>query len=144
MAGSYLHTRLLEQREITRRGEDGKTVKEILTVEQQAAELGVGWKPCDEIDDTIVSSATGDDVIVPIAYDAGDHIAYRYEHRYDKQKVNAEIQTLKDELNDSDYKVTKCYEASLLGRELPYDIAYLYEQRQSKRDRINELEAKLR
>ena len=42
-----------------------------------------------------------------------------------------------------DWKVIKCYEASLAGRELPYDITELMEARQAVRDKINELQAQL-
>lgn len=42
-----------------------------------------------------------------------------------------------------DWKVIKCYEASLAGHELPYDITGLMEARQAVRDEINELQAQL-
>ena len=58
----------------------------------------------------------------------------------DKGKVSNEIERLKGVLSDGDYKITKCYEANLLGEQLPYDIMDLHTQRQSIRDRINELE----
>lgn len=51
-----------------------------------------------------------------------------------------EIQDLKKQLDDTDYKIIKCSEYSLAGRELPYDIEYLHSQRQAIRDRITELE----
>ncbi len=51
------------------------------------------------------------------------------------------IAALKAELAESDYKVTKCYEASLIGDSLPYDIAELHRERQSIRDEINRLES---
>ena len=63
--------------------------------------------------------------------------------KFDVQKIRAEIQTLKDELSATDYRVMKCYEASLTGAPLPYDIDSLSTERQLKRDRINELEAKM-
>ena len=58
----------------------------------------------------------------------------------DKCKVSREIERLKNILSDGDYKITKCYEANLLGEQLPYDIMVLHKERQSLRDRINELE----
>lgn len=58
----------------------------------------------------------------------------------DKGKVSREIERLKSILSDGDYMITKCYEANLLGKQLPYDIADLHTQRQAVRDRINELE----
>ena len=42
-----------------------------------------------------------------------------------------------------DWKIIKCYEASLAGHELPYDITELMEARQAVRDEINELQAQL-
>ena len=52
-------------------------------------------------------------------------------------------QALKQALSDSDYKITKCYEANLLGEKLPYDMATLHTEREAQRAKINELEAKL-
>ncbi len=50
------------------------------------------------------------------------------------------IAALKEQLSNTDYKVTKCYEYSLVGIELPYDIEALHSERQALRDQINELE----
>ena len=50
------------------------------------------------------------------------------------------IEELKAELAGTDYKIIKCSECSLVGVELPYDIAELHAQRQALRDEINELE----
>ena len=51
-----------------------------------------------------------------------------------------EINALKKQLDDTDYKIIKCSEYSLAGKELPYNIEYLHSQRQAIRDRITELE----
>lgn len=64
-----------------------------------------------------------------------------WEIKVDPVATQARIDELKAELADSDYKVTKCYEASLVGDSLPYDIAELHRERQSIRDEINRLEA---
>lgn len=48
-----------------------------------------------------------------------------------------EINELKQKLADSDYKITKCQEYSLIGLELPYDVLKLHEERQKIRDEIN-------
>lgn len=40
-----------------------------------------------------------------------------------------------------DWKVIKCYEASLLNKEMPYDLQDLLTKRQQARDRINEIES---
>ena len=47
-----------------------------------------------------------------------------------------------ESLNNSDYKVIKCYEASLCGEEIPYDIKAVRSERQAIRDKINQIEAK--
>ena len=52
----------------------------------------------------------------------------------------AEIDALKAQIAESDYRVIKCVEAQLLGIPLPYDIEALHAERQVLRDRINELE----
>ena len=52
----------------------------------------------------------------------------------------SEIERLKSELQDSDYKVIKCAEAMTIGAELPYDAQALHKERQALRDRINQLE----
>ena len=101
-----------------------------------------GWKPVDPIDENAMQCADGYTVRI-IPYDAGNRISYQYETIYDTQKVRRKIQSLKDQLTSSDYKVIKCYEASLTRTVLPYDIDELHSQRQELRDRINELEATL-
>ena len=50
------------------------------------------------------------------------------------------IQDLKNELASTDYKVIKCYEASLVGEAMPYDTQELHTSRQYIRDSINALE----
>jgi hypothetical protein len=56
------------------------------------------------------------------------------------QKENR-INDLKVMLSSSDYKITKCYEASLLSEEMPYNLQELLTQRKSWRAEINTLEA---
>ena len=51
-----------------------------------------------------------------------------------------EIERLKSELQESDYKVIKCAEAMVIGAELPYNMTELHNERQALRDKINELE----
>ena len=43
----------------------------------------------------------------------------------------------------SDYKIIKCYETSLIGKEAPYDVKTLIADRQKVRDKINELKAEI-
>ena len=54
-----------------------------------------------------------------------------------------EIERLKSELQESDYKVIKCAEAMAVGAEMPYDVESLHKERQALRDKINELEEQL-
>lgn len=54
-----------------------------------------------------------------------------------------DIESLKSELQESDYKVIKCAEAMAVGSEMPYDVASLHKERQALRDKINELEEQL-
>ena len=52
----------------------------------------------------------------------------------------SEIERIKSELQESDYKVIKCAEAMTIGAELPYNMTELHNERQALRDKINELE----
>mgnify|MGYP006367413551 CR=1 FL=1 len=54
-----------------------------------------------------------------------------------------EIERLKSELQESDYKVIKCAEAICLNAELPYNMTELHNERQALRDKINELESEV-
>lgn len=56
-----------------------------------------------------------------------------------KSKEN-EIKSLKSQLSSTDYQVIKCYEYSLAGLELPYDITLLHEEREAIREQIRALE----
>ena len=55
----------------------------------------------------------------------------------------SEIERLKSELQESDYKVIKCAEAICLNVELPYNMTELHNERQALRDKINELESEV-
>lgn len=55
----------------------------------------------------------------------------------------SEIERLKSELQESDYKVIKCAEAICLNAEMPYNMTALHKERQALRDKINELEKQL-
>lgn len=117
-----------------------KALEDSMNVEEM---LSNGYKPVDEIDSTLIHSDDPDYFIKLQPYDAGDRIAYHYIRKFDKQRIKNEIQSLKGQLANTDYQVTKCYEASLIGAPLPYDIQALYQSRQQMRDTINELEEKL-
>jgi hypothetical protein len=64
----------------------------------------------------------------------------RYMERDRQSELILDIESLKSELQDSDYKVIKCAEAMVVGAEMPYDVASLHKERQALRDKINELE----
>ena len=55
----------------------------------------------------------------------------------------SEIERMKSELQESDYKVIKCAEAMAVGAEMPYDVASLHKERQALRDKINKIEQQL-
>ena len=62
----------------------------------------------------------------------------------DRQKeLILDIESLKSELQESDYKVIKCAEAMAIGAELPYNMTELHNERQALRDKINELESEV-
>ena len=141
MEGGALMSRFLEEHKENWTDENGVEHVRTVTVEEQAAKLSHEWKPVDEINDKLLFSEDPSEIIVPVPYDAGDRICYRYVRKFDEQKVRQEIQDLKDALAASDYKVAKCYEASLTGQPMPYDVQQLTQVRQSQRDKVNELEA---
>ena len=67
----------------------------------------------------------------------------RYMERDRKSELILDIESLKSELQESDYKVIKCAEALTIGAEMPYDVASLHKERQALRDKINKLEEQL-
>lgn len=137
----YLRIREIKPIKSRQQNADGTTTEVTLSVEEQIAQLPTGWKPVEPIDEDSMRSDNPDNIVVPVPYDNGDRISYRYEVKFDIQKVRNKIQQLKDSLAASDYQVTKCYEASLTNLPLPYDITALHAERQLIRDQINELEA---
>ena len=60
-----------------------------------------------------------------------------------KSELILDIESLKSELQESDYKVIKCAEALTIGADMPYDVASLHKERQALRDKINELESEV-
>lgn len=137
--GGYLVSKNIE--EYTERyQEKGEIKQRTVSVETQAAALSAtGWKPVDLLDEERLKCEDGYFVRVT-PFDAGERISYRYETVFDTQKVRREIQELKAQLTADDYKVIKCYEASLMGEQLPYDISRIHRTRQELRAKINELE----
>jgi hypothetical protein len=57
----------------------------------------------------------------------------------EKKKIQLEIDILKKQLYETDYKIIKSNEYQLLGLEIPYDLESLHAERQAIREKINEL-----
>ena len=77
-----------------------------------------------------------------VLFNTQESDAEEYKISIDEQQANIqmEIERLKSELQESDYKITKIAEAMSIGAELPYDAKALHKERQALRDRINQLE----
>ena len=60
-----------------------------------------------------------------------------------RSELILDIESLKSELQSSDYKVIKCAEAMAVGVEMPYNVESLHNERQALRDKINELESEV-
>ena len=60
-----------------------------------------------------------------------------------QRELILDIESLKSELQESDYKVIKCAEAMAVGAEMPYNMTELHNVRQALRDKINELESEV-
>lgn len=80
-----------------------------------------------------------------VKFDTKDLEFGDYQISIDEQQANIqmEIERLKSELQESDYKVIKCAEAMAVGAEMPYDMTALHKERQALRDKINELESEV-
>ena len=66
-------------------------------------------------------------------------------HNPKVKEIMADSRTLKayeNKLSETDYKVIKCYEYSLIGLELPYDMEEVHAEREAIREKIRELEEK--
>ena len=67
----------------------------------------------------------------------------RYMERDRQSELILDIESLKSELQESDYKVIKCSEAMAVGAEMPYNMTALHKERQALRNKINELESEV-
>ena len=81
-----------------------------------------------------------------VLFNTQESDAEEYKISIDEQQENIhmEIERLKSELQESDYKVIKCAEAICLNAELPYNMTELHKERQALRDKINELESEVK
>lgn len=66
----------------------------------------------------------------------------------EREKLEQEIRNLIADLSSpasriGDWAVTKCLEYEKLGKDAPYDLTELMNQRQQVRDRINEIQTQL-
>lgn len=96
------------------------------------------------------------DGYLPVFYDEAPNDNYRYYMVFEQleDKIVAhyvqndisyidDIAVLRLELEKSDFKIVKCYEYGLVGKECPYDINDLHASREQLRDKINEIENKI-
>ena len=110
-----------------------KKYAKIVNKETKACEVGLGTNS------KFYQSIGMTEMEVEQAYN-GDWYVLGFAPKKPQELINKEeIQELKKQLDDTDYKIIKCSEYSLTGKELPYDIEYLHTQRQAIRDRITEL-----
>lgn len=61
----------------------------------------------------------------------------------EEDNARQRIAQLEESLRGNDYKIIKCFEASALGAEMPYDLAALHAEREKAREEINRLQQKL-
>lgn len=140
----YLVSKILEDRTERRLNEEGEPEDVVITIAMQVEELvKQGWKPVDLVDESKLSPSVEFGSIRIQPYDNGDRISYRYIETVSKKLITAKINEYKAFLDNTDYKVMKCYEATLLNLPLPYSMNEVHEIRQDYRDKINELEALL-
>ncbi|MBR5276868.1 MAG: hypothetical protein IKU35_07010 [Bacteroidaceae bacterium] len=133
---------VLEEYKREVRLENGKIVHETVTVEQQFEPLRKdGWKMVELFDESQMQNEQEFYSTTAIPIDNGETIGFAYQKSLDKRLVQREIERLKSYLSDTDYKVVKCYEATMMKKTLPYDLNEICSERQIVRDRINELEA---
>lgn len=111
-----------------------KKFAKIIDDKTKICEVGIGTNT------SFYQSIGMEEIEVEQAYDGTWYVA-GYAPAKPQELINKEeIKELKKQLDDTDYKIIKCSEYSLAGKELPYDVEYLHTQRQAIRDRITELE----
>ena len=138
-----LRTVELEDR-IQRYDEDGVTKEITISVDHYIeVAKAQGLKPVDPLDTERMETHEEDYITLAEAVEYEDHIGWNYRDVPDFPKFRKEIKTLQDELASTDYRVIKCYEASLVGDPMPYDIQELRTTREAARARINILEEQL-
>lgn len=137
----YLRSKILEPYTENRYDESGKRITRTVSIEEQIAALDPIYKPVDAVDFSKTQCDEENYTIQVEPYDNGDRISFRYVKAVDNFKLRADIEALKQELAATDYQVIKCYEASLVGEELPYDVQTLHTSRNAIRAKINDIQA---
>ncbi len=79
---------------------------------------------------------------IPIEEPSAEELAEQKKQAQILEKEN-EIDVLKKQLSSSDYKFSKMYEYSLIGKSTEYNADALHMERQALRDRINELQEEI-
>ena len=105
--------------------EDGWKLYEIEIYEEEVPNGKELYTYYEETEMTITAKQALRDIVIP------------------EKTIAEKIEELKSKLTDTDYKIIKCSEYQLAGKELPYDIVELHSERQALRDEINELEENL-
>ena len=117
----------------------GCDIKYCQSEEEEKQYKEQGYLPTTNIDFSSVEC--DNEHIVKVSHYVEDgEVKHKYELVANPNYSKQEVARLKAELSATDYQITKCYEASLCGEELPYDIQELHAERQAMRDRINELQ----
>ena len=138
-----LKTVQLEDRK-QRYEENGET-KEITISVEHYIEVAKkqGLKPVDQIDNARMDEHEEDYIVIADAVELEDKITWSYRNVPDIRKLQKRIEKLQKEIASTDYRIIKCYEASLVGDPMPYDIQELRSSRQAIRDSINATEYRI-
>lgn len=124
--------------------EDVKLLNAVVAIEKEYSDTISKIEEYKELVTSSVPEHTELDQAVPYYEENNGKVNMLWEIiKNDPTRVLQKINSLKKDLSDSDYKITKCYEASLLNQEMPYDVEALTTERNSKRDEINRLESLL-
>lgn len=138
---------------ILKKKEEKRTFDELLLIvkrkeiEDQRTEQLENLATFKEFATSVFASELGEyDSPKPYYIEEGDSVLQKWEIvKNDPAKIASKISLLKSELEGSDYKVMKCYEATITSsEEMPYDVTELTKERQEVRDEINRLEALLK
>ena len=100
----------------------------------------------DSEDETVLFLSTGEKYEAPPAEEipepTPEEIAAQEQQR-NVEELQAQIAAYKAQIDATDYRIVKAYEYSMVGLETGYDMEELHKERQSFRDAINSLEARL-